>query len=160
MTITFRIYNIICSFSVDPDSAMTVNLTASPSIPQQNSAFILTCLATKSPHLTQTPTIDWYDAGWNRIVTDLERGIRVGEIVVTSDGTVIRSLTFLSLDVSHSMDYRCNASIQFLPPPYIVSKEVVWNLIVHNQSKCTHNWNNVHYMYIITIWHNTWDSHL
>ena len=118
---------------------MTINVTASSSTPQQNSAFVLTCLATKSSHLQQIPTIDWYNAEGNRIVTDLSGGLRVGQLVVTSDGTVIRSLTFLSLDVSHSMEYRCNASIRFIPPPYIVSKEAAWNLVVYaGPSKCTH----------------------
>ena len=90
--------------------------------------FTLVCMATISPHLQSTPTVDWYDAMGNRIVTD--DGIRPGLLVESGDGTVIRSLRFDSLDMSHSMEYRCNVTIRLLPPPYVISKQAVWDLIV------------------------------
>ena len=57
-------------------------------------------------------------------------GIRVGILLVSGDGTVIRSLTFLSLETTHTMEYRCNATIRFNPHPYITSKQAVWALAV------------------------------
>ena len=85
----------------------------------------------KSPHLLNTPTIDWYDAMGNRIVSD--GGIRLGLLVESGDNTVMRSLTFASLDTSHSMEYRCSATIRFSPPPHIINKEAIWNLVVHGE---------------------------
>ena len=102
-------------------------LSSSPTIPREGEAFTLKCVATKSPHLQNTPTIDWYDAMGNRIVTD--GVIRLGLLVESGDGTVMRSLTFTSLDTSHSMEYRCNAIIRFFPPPYIMTREAVWDLV-------------------------------
>ena len=126
------IKQITCSpFSVDPESALTVDVIKSASQPKEGSDFSLICVAGKSPHLQSTPTIDWYDSMGNQIVTD-ER-IRLGLLVESGDGTVVRSLTFVSLDLSHAMEYRCNATIRFLPPPYIISKEAIWNLIVERK---------------------------
>lgn len=115
-------------YSVDPESALTVNITSSSTLPQEGSAFSLTCVAIKSSLLQNTPTIDWYNAAGNRIVTDA--GIRVGLLVESGDGTVIRSLTFLNLDTTHSMEYKCNTTIRFSPPPYVISKQAVWALTV------------------------------
>ena len=117
--------------SVNPDSALSLSVTSSAIPPREGSGFSLTCMAQKSPYLQSTPTIDWYDSMGNRIVTD--GGIRLGLPVESSDGTVVRSLTFVSLDSSHTMEYRCNATIRFLPPPYIISKEAVWNLVVQSK---------------------------
>lgn len=61
-------------------------------------------------------------------------GIRLGILVASGDGTVMRALTFSSLDTSHSMEYRCNATIRFRPPPFVISKEAVWDLVVHCES--------------------------
>ena len=89
------------------------------------------CMATKSLHLQRIPTVDWYDAMGNQIVTD--EGIRLGFLVESGDGTVMRSLTFGSLDTSHSMEYRCNTTIMLLPPPYIITKEAIWDLVVQRE---------------------------
>ena len=109
-----------------------MNVTTSAIPPKEGSAFSLTCTAQKSPHLQSTPTVDWYDSMGNRIVTD--GGIRLGLLVESGDGTVVRSLTFISLNTTHTMEYRCSATIRFLPPPHIVSKEAVWNLIVQSNA--------------------------
>ena len=90
-------------------------------------------MATISPHLQSTPTVDWYDARGNRIVTD--DGIRLGLLVESGDGTVMRSLMFSSVDTSHSMEFRCNATIQLLPPPYVISKQAIWDLTVQCESQ-------------------------
>ena len=117
--------------SVNPESALSLSVTSSAIPPRMGSGFSLTCMAQKSPHLLSTPTIDWYDSMGNKIVTD--RGIRLGSPVESSDGTVVRSLTFVPLEPSHTMEYRCNATIRFLPPPYIISKEAIWNLVVQGE---------------------------
>ena len=117
--------------SVNPDSALSLSVTSSATPPKEGSGFSLTCMARKSPHLLSTPTIHWYDFMGNRIVTD--GAIRLGLLVESGDGTVVRSLTFVSLDPSHTMEYRCNATIRFLPPPYIISKEAVWTLVVQGE---------------------------
>ena len=67
----------------------------------------------------------------NWIVTDI--GIRVGLLVESGDGTMMKSLTFASLDTSHSMEYKCSATIRFRPLPYIISKEAVWDLVVNGE---------------------------
>ena len=115
--------------SVDPESALYVLVTTSPTTPREGENFTLSCVVRKSPHLQSTPTVDWYDGMGNRIVTD--GGIRLGLLVESGDGTLMRSLTFASLDTSHSMEYRCNATLRFRPPPYIVSKQALWDLVVH-----------------------------
>ena len=117
--------------SVDPESALSSLVTTSPTSPQEGKNFTLTCVVRKSSHLQSIPSIDWYDAMGNRIVTD--GGIRVGLLVESGDGTVMKSLTFASLDTSHSMEYRCNATLRFRPPPYIISKEAVWDLLVQRE---------------------------
>ena len=117
--------------SVDPESALSALVTTSPTTPQEGNNFTLSCVVRKSPHLQSTPTVDWYDGMGNRIVTDV--GIRLGLLVESGDGTVMRSLTFASLDTSHPMDYRCNANIQLRPPPYTISKEAVWDLVVQSE---------------------------
>ena len=50
----------------------------------------------------------------NRILND--EGITVGHFTESGDGMVMRTLTFDSLDKSHIMEYRCNATITFRPP--------------------------------------------
>ena len=119
--------------SVDPESAISALVTTSPTSPQEGKNFTLTCVVRKSPHLQSTPTVDWYDAMGNRIVTD--GGIRLGLLVESGDGTVMKSLMFASLDTSHSMEYRCNATLRFHPPPYIISKEAIWDLLVQCEYK-------------------------
>ncbi len=114
--------------SVDPESALNVLITTSPTTPREGKNFTLSCFVRKSPQLQSTPTVDWYDGMGNRIVTD--GGIRVGLLVESGDGTVMKSLTFASLDTSHSLEYRCNATLRFVPPPYIVSKEAFWDVVV------------------------------
>ena len=117
---------------VDPVSALSVNVSSSPSLsPQEGEVFTLVCMATVSPHLQSTPTVDWYDAMGNRIVTD--DGIRLGLLVESGDGTVMRSLMFSSVDTSHSMEYRCNVTIGLLPPPYVISKQAIWDLVVQRE---------------------------
>ena len=115
--------------SVDPENALYVLVTTPPTTPLEGKNFTLSCVVRKSPHLQSTPTVDWYDDMGNRIVTD--GGIRLGLLVESGDGTVMKSLTFASLDTSHSMEYRCNATLRFRPPPYIVSKQALWDLVVH-----------------------------
>ena len=115
--------------SVDPESALYVLVTISPTTPREGKNFTLSCVVRKSPHLQSIPTVDWYDDMGNRIVTD--GGIRLGLLVESGDGTVMKSLTFSSLDTSHSMEYRCNATLRFRPPPYIVIKQALWDLVVH-----------------------------
>ena len=115
--------------SVDPESALSALVTTSPTTPREGNNFTLNCVVRKSPHLQSIPTVDWYDGMGNRIVTD--GGIRLGLLVESGDGTVMKSLTFASLDTSHSMEYRCNATVRFRPPPYIISKEALWDLVVH-----------------------------
>ena len=116
--------------SVDPESALSVLVTTSPTTPREGNNFILSCVVRKSPHLQSTLTVDWYDGMGNRIVTD--GGVRLGLLVESGDGTVMRPLTFASLDTSHSMEYRCNATVRFRPPPYIISKEALWDLVVQS----------------------------
>ena len=106
-------------------------ITTSLTTPREGKNFTLSFMVRKSPHLHNIPTIDWYDGMGNRIVTD--GGIRVGLLVEPGDGTVMRSLTFASLDTSHSMEYRCNTNIRFRPPPYTISKEAVWDLVVQSE---------------------------
>ena len=117
--------------AVDPESALSVLVTTSPTTPREGKNFTLSCVVRKSPHLQSTPTVDWYDGMGNRIVTD--GGIRVGLLVESGDGTVMKSLTFASLDTSHSMEYKCNATIRFHPLPYIISKEALWDLVVNRK---------------------------
>ena len=74
----------------------------------------------------------------NRIVTS--DGISVGLTVESGRGMVMRTLTFDSLDRSHSMEYRCTATITFLPPPHVISKEAIWDLVV--KSELMHENNN------------------
>ena len=114
--------------TVDPESALYVLVTTSPTTPREGENFTLNCVVRKSPHLLSTPMVDWYDDMGNRIVTD--SGIRLGLLVESGDGTVMKSLTFASLDTSHSMEYRCNATLRFRPPPYIVSKQALWDLVI------------------------------
>ena len=52
-------------------------------------------------------------------------GIRLGLLVESEDGTVMRSLTFASLDTSHSMEYSYY-SVQ--ASSYIINKEAAWDL--------------------------------
>jgi hypothetical protein len=118
--------------SVDPESALNVLVTTSPTTPREGKNFTLSCVVRKYPQLQSTPMVDWYDGMGNRIVTD--GGIRVGLLVESGDGTLMKSLTFASLDTSHSMEYICNATLRFLPPPYNVSKEAVWDLVVYRES--------------------------
>ena len=106
-------------------------ITTSPTTPREGKNFTLSCVIRKSPHLQSIPTVNWYDGMGNRIVTD--GGIRLGPLVESGDGTLMKSLIFSSLDTSHSMEYRCNATLRFRPPPYIVSKEAVWDLVVHSK---------------------------
>ena len=54
----------------------------------------------------------------------------MGLTVQPSDGRVMKTLTFDSLDRTHSMEYRCNATIAFRPPPYEISKQALWDVIV------------------------------
>ena len=121
----------IFGVAVDPESALSVLVTTSPTTPQEGKNFTLSCVVRKSPHLQSTPMVDWYDGMGNRIVTD--GGIRVGLLVESGDGTVMKSLMFASLDTSHSMEYKCNATIRFRHPPYIISKEAVWDLVVNGE---------------------------
>jgi hypothetical protein len=118
--------------SVDPESALNVLVTTSPTTPREGKNFTLSCVVRKSPQLQSTPMVDWYYDVGNRTVTD--GGIRVGLLVEYGDGTVMKSLTFSSLNISYSMEYRCNATLQFLPPLHIVSKEAVWDLVVYCES--------------------------
>ena len=67
----------------------------------------------------------------NRIVND--EGIRVGHLAESNDGMVMRTLTFASLDRSHVMEYRCNATINFRPPPYVMSKEAIWAILFRGE---------------------------
>ena len=64
----------------------------------------------------------------NRILND--EGITVGHFTESGDGMVMRTLTFDSLDKSHIMEYRCNATITFRPPPHIISKQAIWAALV------------------------------
>ena len=128
-----NIYRYTCSHvdAVEPDSALSVAITSSPSSLQEGERLTLTCTANKSLYLQNTPSVNWYNGMGNRIVTDEE--IRVGHTVESGDGRVMTTLTFDSLDRSHTMQYRCNATITFHPPPYIMSKEAIWVLIVQGQ---------------------------
>ena len=95
---------------------------------EEGERFTLKCMANKSLHLQNTPSLSWLDSAGNRIITG--EGISVGLTVQPSDGMVMKTLTFDSLDRTHSMEYRCNATIVFSPPPYIVSKEALWDVVV------------------------------
>ena len=119
--------------TVDPDSALSVAITTSElsTSLEEGQRFTLTCVANKSVHLQDTPSINWYDSMGNRIITDA--GITVGLTVETGSGTVSKSLTFDSLDRSHSMEYRCNATIRFTPPPYSVNKAALWDVVVDSE---------------------------
>ena len=88
----------------------------------------LTCTANKSLYLKNTPSVNWYDGMGNRIVTD--EGIRVGHLTDSDDGMVMKTLTFDSLDRSHVMEYRCNVTITFRPPPHSISKQAIWAALV------------------------------
>ena len=117
--------------AVEPDSALSITITSSPYSLQEGERFTLTCTANKSLHLQNTPSVNWYDGMGNQIVND--ENIRVGHLAESSDGMVMKTLTFDSLDRSHTMQYRCNATITFRPPPYIVSKEAIWNLVFQGE---------------------------
>lgn len=119
------------SLLVDPDVALSVSIAPSMSSPNEGDSFTLTCTANKSLHLLNSPTINFYDDMGNRIVTS--DGIRVGLTVESGSGMVMRTLTFESLDKSHSIEYRCNATITFAPPPYIISREAIWDLVVKSE---------------------------
>ena len=103
----------------------------SPTTPREGKNFTLNCVVRTSPSLQSVPTVNWLDGTGNQIVTD--GGIRVGLLVKSGDGTVMKSLMFASLDTSHSMEYKCNATIRFRHPPYIISKEAVWDLVVNGE---------------------------
>ena len=111
------------------EGALSVSVNTSSSTPQKGEQFTLTCIATKSSLLENSPTVDWYDGMGNRIVSSATDGIIV-DILLVSGLEFKRSIVFSSLDISHSREYRCNAIIHTVAPPYIITKEATWNVLV------------------------------
>ena len=128
---SYQSLSLFCSTLVDPDAALSVALVPSNSTLNEGDRFTLTCMANRSLYLQNSPTINFYDNMGNRIVTS--DGISVGLTVESGSGTVLRTLTFDSLDRSYSMEYRCTATVTFLPPPHTISREAIWDLVVKSE---------------------------
>ena len=45
------------------------------------------------------------------------------------------------------MEYRCNTTIRFIPPPYSVSKEALWDVVLDSD----HEWSYIKGIKIDTI---------
>ena len=66
-------YCIVC-YVADPDE-LSINITPSQTQPHINQSFSLTCTVVKATGLSGTPTIEWYDAVGNLLISTKSQGM-------------------------------------------------------------------------------------
>ncbi len=84
-----------------------------------------------SPQIHSTPNIQWTDA--NGQLVSSSNGIDVGAVVVVNDTDFVLTLDFDPLDVTHTGEYTCQATLySFILESPLVST-VTTNVVVESK---------------------------